>query len=458
MHCGSTSLPCHGPGSGGASPRSASRLNRLLTKTKGLRLLRLRHEGPCSAPQAAAAAGEAVPPDLDSPLSRSSASWCSNSLESTTYGGSRSGSEDEKQQPQRHQQSANKRRGREPKGLCRSPGSISSAGGREARLLEDLFALLQSPDSAVREQALATIFHLAQFSPSTRDSILEAGGAEPLLREIQRNGPAEAQTARALYHLCMGRPLPPFHLIAKILPSLHRLLVTSEEEEVLVIVAYVLNELTLAEDLTSLNYVIKVLPPPLHARLVALLRHPSLDVRFRSLQLLAKTTAADRIHGPLASGSRCEELLGLGLLVPLRKCLGIPELENESVEIVQNLLPHHFEPLMKSEDLIKKYFVIVRSRLGLDARVLGMLKSAVHQADKNQMQFLHECGCNEVLDQTHQDLLQMQQDMDQILSHLAVKGVPHSSGNQGPGLSSSLPPTGVVPMCSPRSVSGEGGD
>eukprot|EP01054_Gregarina_sp_Poly1_P009413 Gregarina_sp_Poly_1__9412@NODE_589_length_7363_cov_272_061129_g455_i0_p1_GENE_NODE_589_length_7363_cov_272_061129_g455_i0NODE_589_length_7363_cov_272_061129_g455_i0_p1_ORF_typecomplete_len428_score68_19Arm_2/PF04826_13/1_3e07KAP/PF05804_12/0_00012KAP/PF05804_12/45HEAT/PF02985_22/0_014HEAT/PF02985_22/1_4HEAT_2/PF13646_6/0_98HEAT_2/PF13646_6/6_5HEAT_2/PF13646_6/9e03Arm/PF00514_23/5_6Arm/PF00514_23/38Arm/PF00514_23/6_6Arm/PF00514_23/2_5e02Adaptin_N/PF01602_20/0_00022CLASP_N/PF12348_8/0_14CLASP_N/PF len=413
-----------------ASPRTASRLNRILVKTKGLRLLR----GKKSDSRLQGAEGLDLS-DEQSPISASSASDSSPvswsgllSVESTQAGSARpayaSSSEDE------HSPNS-----RQPLHLA-----------RDGQILDELFSLLQAPDPAVREKALATIFHLVQSSPATRDTILEAGGVQPILSEIQRDGPADAQTARALYHLCMGNPLPPFPLIAKTLPSLQRLLVTSEEEEVLVIVTYVLHELTIVDDPQSLNYIIKILPPPLHARLVALLSHESMDVRFRCLQLLGKTTAADRQHGAAgvvahcfdtlfcmlfaASGSQCKELLNLNLLGPLRKCLGVTELQDECMEIIQNLLPNHFDVLIKSEDLIRKYFSIVRARLGLEAKVVAMLKSAVRQADDKHMAFLQQCGCDSVLEQTCRDLARMQTDMDDLLRHLALKDSPFTVASQ----------------------------
>eukprot|EP01055_Gregarina_sp_Pseudo9_P005348 Gregarina_sp_Pseudo_9__5347@NODE_637_length_2441_cov_23_247710_g601_i0_p1_GENE_NODE_637_length_2441_cov_23_247710_g601_i0NODE_637_length_2441_cov_23_247710_g601_i0_p1_ORF_typecomplete_len434_score99_07Arm_2/PF04826_13/6_5e09Arm_2/PF04826_13/1_4e03KAP/PF05804_12/9_6e05KAP/PF05804_12/2_3e02RTTN_N/PF14726_6/0_27RTTN_N/PF14726_6/3e02RTTN_N/PF14726_6/5e02RTTN_N/PF14726_6/30IFRD/PF05004_13/0_034IFRD/PF05004_13/31IFRD/PF05004_13/1_1e03DUF5578/PF17741_1/0_0051DUF5578/PF17741_1/6e02DUF5578/PF17741_1/1_1e len=423
-----------------SSPRTASRLNRILVKTRGLRHIRVAKKDTGGGLSRTRDCFELS--DENSPTNSSSVgsgggsptSWCRESglvsMESTRAGDSRpvySSSSEDEQTPQ------------------------SATSHRDSHLLDDLFRLLHSQDPAVREKALATIFHLVQASPATRDTILEAGGVQPILNEIQRDGPADAQTARALFHLCMGDPQPPFHLIAKTLPSLQRLLVASEEEEVLIIVAFVLNELTTVDNPHSLNYIIKILPPPLHARLIALLTHHSVDVRFRSLQLLAKTTAADRLHGAVASGSQCEELLKLKLLVPLRKCLAVPELQNECLEIIQNLLPHHLDTLLKSEDLIRKYFALVKTRLGFDAKVVAMLKSSIRNADNNHMMFLHECGCNEVLDQTCKDLKRMQQDMDELLIYLAAKNGELVSKNSGSAKSAALTTTNL-------SGSGGGGD
>lgn len=400
------------------SPRTASRLNRILGKTRGLRHLRIKRLelGSGVRQESCFELSDGSSPTNSSLSDTSPVSWCRESglvsIESTRAGDRplyTSSSEDE----------------HTPQGVLGRAAPQASLNAyvttRDSQLLDDLFRLLHAPDAAVREQALSTIFHLIQSSPATRDTILEAGGVQPILAEIQRDGPADAHTARALFHLCMGDPPPPFHLIAKTLPSLQRLLIASDEEEVLIIVAYVIHELTTVEDIHSLNYIIKILPPPLHARLVQLLSHPSIDVRFRCLQLLVKTTAADRLHGATASGSQCEELLRLKLLTPLRKCLSTPELQSECLEIIQNLLPNHLDTLLKSEDLIKKYFTIVKSRLGFDAKVVAMLKSSIRNADPNHMLFLHECGCDEALDQTCRDLKRMQKDMDELLEILSSR-------------------------------------
>lgn len=175
---------------------------------------------------------------------------------------------------------------------------IYSFSNRDNQILENLFKLLGDSDPAVREKALATVFHLTQSSPFTRNTILEAGGLYPILNEIQRGGPNDSATARALFHLCVGDPPPPFNLVVQTIPSLQRLLISSDDEEVLIIICYVLSELVTVTDVHSPSYINKVIPPPVHPRLTALLTHESMDVKFRALNLLEKICRADRFHGP----------------------------------------------------------------------------------------------------------------------------------------------------------------
>eukprot|EP01053_Blabericola_migrator_P007159 Blabericola_migrator_1__7158@NODE_362_length_9426_cov_300_827118_g290_i0_p2_GENE_NODE_362_length_9426_cov_300_827118_g290_i0NODE_362_length_9426_cov_300_827118_g290_i0_p2_ORF_typecomplete_len448_score96_37KAP/PF05804_12/9_2e06KAP/PF05804_12/1_3e02Arm_2/PF04826_13/6_6e06Arm_2/PF04826_13/2_7e03Cnd1/PF12717_7/0_44Cnd1/PF12717_7/21Cnd1/PF12717_7/5_5e02Adaptin_N/PF01602_20/0_04Arm/PF00514_23/5_3Arm/PF00514_23/9_7e02Arm/PF00514_23/5_5e03Arm/PF00514_23/7_4e03Arm/PF00514_23/43DUF908/PF06012_12/1_3DUF908 len=403
------------------SPRPESRLNKLLLKSKGLRHLKAKRDGNVSFTHVPR---QVSSDDAPSPASTASslgpAGW-HTALEVKRVSCSEDDCTPSTKAPRSPVAADRTDGGRFHLGssvLFTDPGPL--LGNRDIRVLDDLFALLQSHDPDVRDRALSTLFHLVQYSTATRDTILEAGGLEVIMMEIQRDGPADAQTARALYHLCMGEPLPPFHLIAKTLPSLQRLLVTSDEEEVLVITAFVLHELAVVDDVMSLNYIVKIVPPPLYSRLCALLKHRSIDVQFRILRLLNKGATADRIHG-LASESHFDDLMKMSFPNHLKKCMSLPELQGECVELVQNLMHNHFEALMKHENLIRKYFSLIRARLGEEARALSMLKAAVHQADVDQMAFLDSCGCGEVLEQTRSDLAQMQRDMDSITAQLAAK-------------------------------------
>lgn len=277
-------------------------------------------------------------------------------------------------------------------------------GCSELKVLEDLFRLLGSPDRTVRERTLATIFSLARSSCALRIRILEVGGLAPILREVQRNGPANRSTARALFHLITGPVKTPFRLVQQTLSTIHRLLLTCDEAEVLVIVCYILDEITRDEPVDSPAFISQVLPSPFHSRLAELLFHESLDARYRALKLISSITFADRLHHGKDSESQFELLVWANLVRGLELGLDQPELQSIILEIVQNLMVYRLGRLIICKGLIVQYFSIIKERIGFESKLVASLSAVAQKASPEEMQFLSSCGCSDVIEKCSADM------------------------------------------------------
>lgn len=96
----------------------------------------------------------------------------------------------------------------------------------------ELVEILRSPSMDVREQAAWALGNVAGDSPIMRDYVIATGILDSLLFALN-DEPSVALLRNAtwtLSNLCRGRPQPPFHIMAKALPTLCKLIHNTDEE------------------------------------------------------------------------------------------------------------------------------------------------------------------------------------------------------------------------------------
>ena len=156
--------------------------------------------------------------------------------------------------------------------------------------------LLSSPDDDVREQAVWALGNIAGDSPSNRDLVLNAGALEPLLAQLTEASRVSMlrNATWTLSNFCRGKPQPQFGIVSPALPTLARL-INSTDEEVLIDACWALSCLS---DGTNDN-IQAVIEAEVVTRLVELLAHPSPTVQTPALRTIGNIVTGDDLQTQL---------------------------------------------------------------------------------------------------------------------------------------------------------------
>ncbi|MBA0736876.1 hypothetical protein Gogos_010364 [Gossypium gossypioides] len=150
--------------------------------------------------------------------------------------------------------------------------------------------LLGSPTDDVREQAVWALGNVAGDSPKCRDLVLGHGALMPLLAQF--NDHAKLSMLRnatwTLSNFCRGKPQPSFEQTRPALPTLERL-IHSSDEEVLTDACWALSYLS---DGTN-DKIQAVIDSGVCPRLVELLLHPSPTVLIPALRTVGNIVTGD---------------------------------------------------------------------------------------------------------------------------------------------------------------------
>jgi hypothetical protein len=102
--------------------------------------------------------------------------------------------------------------------------------------IECFVALLRSPHLEVVEQVIWGLGNMAGDSPRIRDLVINAGAANPISDLCDRSTPGSTFCRNAswtLSNLCRGRPAPDYKKVLRCIPSLAKVLITNDSEEII---------------------------------------------------------------------------------------------------------------------------------------------------------------------------------------------------------------------------------
>ncbi|AES92712.2 putative importin subunit alpha [Medicago truncatula] len=178
--------------------------------------------------------------------------------------------------------------------------NISSGTSENIKVLVDhgavpiLVELLSSPSYDLRYQAVWALGNIAGDSPRCRDLVFSHGALIPLLTQL--NEQAKLSMLRVatwtLSSFCKGKPPPPIEQVRPALPSLERLILSNDDEEVLSDACWAFSYLS---DGTN-DKIQAVIEAGVCGRLVELLQYPSPSVLTPVLHTLGNIVAGDNMQ------------------------------------------------------------------------------------------------------------------------------------------------------------------
>lgn len=131
--------------------------------------------------------------------------------------------------------------------------NIASGQSEQVQVLIDkgtvdvLVQLLNSPHIEVVEQAIWGLGNIAGDSHKIRDLVIKAGAVTPIANHLDLAKPGSSFVRNAswtLSNLCRGRPAPHFEKVKRAIPSLAKVLIENDLDDILVDVCWAISYLS----------------------------------------------------------------------------------------------------------------------------------------------------------------------------------------------------------------------
>ena len=142
----------------------------------------------------------------------------------------------------------------------------------EKNVLNHFNKLLQSVHIEVVEQVIWGIGNIAGDSPTTRNRVIESGALDSISTVLNQAPPGTSfmrNASWALSNLCRGRPQPDYNLVKGAIPTLIKVLVENDKEDIITDVCWALSYLSDG----AKERVNDLLQPSLLQKIIKLLQH-----------------------------------------------------------------------------------------------------------------------------------------------------------------------------------------
>ena len=145
--------------------------------------------------------------------------------------------------------------------------------------------LLRTQHFEVIEQAIWGLGNLAGDNPRIRDIVINAGAVNPIAELLDRTAPGNSFVRNAswtLSNFCRGRPAPKFEKVIRCIPSLAKVLIENDAEEILTDICWAMSYISDGGQ----GHIPVILQTNVLPRLVQLLEHDHLAISVASLRTI----------------------------------------------------------------------------------------------------------------------------------------------------------------------------
>lgn len=152
--------------------------------------------------------------------------------------------------------------------------------------------LLSSPHIEVVEQVIWGIGNIAGDSPLTRDSVLNSGSLESIAAVLDQAVPGTSfmrNASWALSNLCRGRPQPQYMLVRRAIPTLIKILVENDKEDIITDICWALSYLSDGAQ----ERIHDLLDIGLLQKMIVLLNHENVAIAIPSLRTIGNIVTGD---------------------------------------------------------------------------------------------------------------------------------------------------------------------
>jgi HEAT repeat protein len=247
--------------------------------------------------------------------------------------------------------------------------------------------LLNSTSDDVREQAVWALGNIAGDSPECRDLVLHTSALPPLLAQLSVHSKLSMlrNATWTLSNFCRGKPQPMLELVKPALPTLSKLIYSSDQE-VLTDACWALSYLSDGSN----DRIQAVVESGVCARLVELLMHPSPSVQTPALRTVGNVVTGDDLQ--------TQVVINCGVLPMLQSLLQSPKksIRKEACWTISNITAGNRDQIQcVIEDHLVQPLVDVLSEEDFDIKkeAAWAISNATSGGTAEQINFLVTRGC-----------------------------------------------------------------